>query len=169
MIEACSLPTNALLHRYANRGYYTDCYTTHTPGSVSNVAFVATFYTTWLFQLERLILRWAVSRPSTDAEARQLAMGERDSFAAWSVEARSENQLLLRDLYGRTRSWLMTEPDEGGTRLYFGSAVLPVSRSTATQPAMGLRVKALLGFHRIYSRLLLRTASRCLMAGKHKM
>ena len=130
------------------------------PRSVSHVDFVTAFYTTGLFKLERLILRWAVSRPSTDAEARELATRERDAFAAWTVEHRSENQLLMRDLYGRTRSWLMTAAEEGGTRLYFGSAVLPTRSSTSKPPVMGVRFQALLGFHRLYSRLLLNAARR---------
>jgi len=50
------------------------------------------FYTTLVFKLERLILKLAVSRPSTDAQAKQLAAGSIDEFSAWHVEARSENQ-----------------------------------------------------------------------------
>ena len=50
------------------------------------------------------IERWAISRPSPDTQARDLAIGERDAFAAWSVEDRSENQLLMCDFYGCTRS-----------------------------------------------------------------
>ena len=68
------------------------------------------FYTTWLFRLERWILRLAVARPSTDEEAHQLARGEREAFAAWSVEARAPDQLLMCDFTGRTRSWLMVVP-----------------------------------------------------------
>ena len=164
VICPCRLPDHALLYRYAKEGAYTDCYTARIPKSVSQGDFVTAFYTTWLFNIERLILRWAVSRPSTDAEARQLAIGERRSFAAWTVEDRSESQLLLCDLYGRTRSWLMTVPQEGGTQLYFGSAVLPVRNSTATQPTMGFQFKVLLGFHRLYSRGLLRAATKRLMS-----
>ena len=46
------------------------------------------------------------------------------------------------------------------TRLYFGSAVVPRQRIGAGQPAMGSLFHALLGFHRLYSRLLLRAASK---------
>jgi hypothetical protein len=44
------------------------------------------------------------------------------------------------------------------TRLYFGSAVVPVVDETSGQARMGLAFKALLGFHRLYSRALLSAA-----------
>jgi hypothetical protein len=74
-----------------------------------------------LFKLERLLLARLVSKSSTDAQAGQLACGTLDSFAAWSVEERREDQLLMCDFPGRTRSWLMVSAMEGenseGTRL----------------------------------------------------
>lgn len=138
------------------------------PGAISHARYVAAFYTTLVFKLERLILKWAVSRPSSDAQAGQLAAGEIDSFAAWRVESRAESQLLLTDLRGRTRSWLMTAPIEtrngAGTRLYFGSAVTPVERFRTGKPALGPVFRALLGFHKIYSQVLLYAAKSRLIA-----
>jgi len=160
-IRSCELPADALLNRYTKSGAYADCYFAEIAATVSHAQFVEAFYTTTVFKLERLILRLLVSFPSTDEEARQLAQGKRDSFAAWSVEARATNQLLLSDFRGRTKSWLMVEPlgaGAAGTRLYFGSAVVPV-RSAGTGPAgLGFVFTALLGFHKLYSRILLRTA-----------
>jgi hypothetical protein len=153
------LPDHALLARYAGNGGYTDCYATDLPGAYSHAEFVAAFYTTWLFKLERAILEWLVARPSTDDEAAELARGGRQAFAAWTVEASAPNQLLLRDFLGNTRSWLMVEPrhDGGVTRLYFGSAVVP--RATRDgRPRLGFSFRALLGFHRRYSRALLAAA-----------
>ena len=120
------------------------------------------FYTTWLFRLERWILRFAVARPSTDEEARQLARGERAAFAAWSVEARATDQLLMCDFTGRTRSWLMVAPAAGasGTRLYFGSAVVPVRDPKTGETGLGPVHGPLIGFHKVYSRMLLRAAAR---------
>jgi hypothetical protein len=138
------------------------------PGSVSHARYVAAFYTTPVFRLERLILQWAVSRPSSAAQAEQLAAGEIDNFAAWRVESRAENQLLLADLQGRTRSWLMVVRLDTGngpaTRLYFGSAVVPVEGYRAGKPTLGPVVRALLGFHRIYSQVLLSAAKSRLTA-----
>ena len=154
------MPEHALLARYSGNGGYTDCYVTELPGSYSHAEFVAAFYTTWLFKLERAILRWFVRRPSTDSEVHQLARGQRESFAAWTVEARAPNQLLLRDFLGNTRSWLMIESrsDGGATRLYFGSAVVPRVDSRTGEKKLGTSFRALLGFHRRYSRALLAAA-----------
>jgi len=146
------LPADALLHRYREQGAYTDCFAIDVPGHVAHAAFVEAFYTTTVFKLERLLLALFVSRPSNDAQARELAGGVREQFAAWSVEARAPGQLLMCDFAGSTRSWLMATPSaEGGaTRLYFGSAVVRSSQGGA--------FKALLGFHKLYSRILLRAA-----------
>ncbi len=123
---------------------------------------MAAFYTTRLFRTERFILKWAVARPSTDDDARKLAAGSLDHFAAWRVEARAQNQLLLCDFIGRTRSWLMTEAAEtnqgAATRLYFGSAVVPAGVSAGGKARMGFPFSALLGFHKLYSRALLAAA-----------
>lgn len=154
------LPAHALLARYAGNGGYADCYATELPGSFSHAEFVAAFYTTWLFRLERAILRLLVRRPSTDGEVQQLARGQRESFAAWTVEARAPNQLLLCDFLGNTRSWLMVESreDGGATRLYFGSAIVPRADSHTGEKKLGLSFRALLGFHKGYSRALLSAA-----------
>ena len=156
------LPDDALLNVYARDGRYADCFVTDIPRSVSHAQFVAAFYTTTVFKLERWILKLAVARPSTDEQARQLAAGELEQFAAWSVENRAENQLLLCDLYGRTRSWLMVAPlpDGAGTRLYFGSAVVPVIDRKTGRSSMGTGHSALLSFHKLYSRVLLGAAAR---------
>jgi hypothetical protein len=156
------LPADALLHRYSGGGAYADCYFTDMARTVSHAEYVEAFYTTWVFKLERLILKWAVSRPSTDDQARQLAEGRRDAFAAWTVEARAADQLLLGDFSGRTKSWLMVAAASGGTagtRLYFGSAVVPARESSRGRGGLGLVFKALLGFHKLYSRILLRSAA----------
>ena len=89
------------------------------------------------------------------------------------------------DESGRTRSWLMVRPAgaEAGaragagagsprdgsaapvsTQLYFGSAVLPIVDSTTGQRRLGAGFRSLLGFHRLYSRLLLSSAASRLSA-----
>jgi len=157
-------PPGALLGRYGSGGGYTDCFVAVVPGHVTQAAYVEAFYTTALFRLERLVLALLVSRPSTDLEARRLAAGETDRFAAWTVEAREADQILLCDFMGSTRSWLMTVADAGSptatTRLYFGSAVVP--RSGAGRPGVGFR--AMVPLHRLYARALLRSAVRRLMS-----
>ena len=154
------LPDGALLQRYRAQGDYTDCFAIDVPAQVAHEAYVEAFYTTAVFKLERLLLALLVSRPSRDAEARELACGRREQFAAWSVEARAPGQLLMCDVAGSTRSWLMAVPmpapaqgvpSGAGTRLYFGSAVV--------RSRQGGAFRALLGFHQLYSRILLRAAA----------
>lgn len=158
-IRSTDAPSQALHLKYARAGAYTDCFIAEIPGRVSHAQFVEAFYTTWVFRLERRILAWAIARPSTDEEARALAAGARDRFAAWTVEARDTDQLLMCDHLGHTRSWLMVAPCElaglPATRLHFGSVVVPVRRFPYT---------VMIGIHRLYSRVLLHAARRKLRA-----
>jgi hypothetical protein len=168
-IRPCPLPADALLNRYASTGTFVDCFVTEVTRTVSCAEYVEAFYTTPVFKLERAILRTFVSRPSTDAEARQLARGERATFATWTVEARSPDQLLLADLSGRTRSWLMVAPcGSSRTQLYFGSAVVPARDPTTGRGSLGPLFGALLGFHKLYSRVLLHSASSSLGRALHE-
>lgn len=166
-VQACDLPSTALLRTYRDGGGYADCYVAKIDGHYTHAQFVAAFYTTWLFKLERGILRWLARKPSSDAQAAQLAQGAIDTFAAWQVEARAPDQILLADYIGRTRSWLMvahaTTAEPVRTLLYFGSAVVP-KRGTDGARRLGIVFAALLGFHRLYSRMLLRAARARLSA-----
>ena len=158
-IQKSPAPANALLHKYTSMpGAYTDSYLTEIPTQVSFSDYIFAFYTTPLFKVERLILSLTVRKPSTDTQARELSDAKRDSFAAWTVEARDENQILMCDFAGSTRSWLMTAPTETGTRLYFGSAVVPHRIAKDGKPSLGFFFTALLGFHKVYSVLLLSSA-----------
>jgi hypothetical protein len=164
-IVAAALPADALLRVHDRNGAYVDSFATVVTGRIALEQFVAAFYTSGLFRIERWLLGLLVGRASTDAEALQLAAATRASFAAWDVEARDLRQLLLRDFSGRTRSWLMVEPAAGQTRLFFGSAVLATVDRRSGRPVLGWRVRALLGFHQVYSRGLLRAAVRRLPTG----
>jgi hypothetical protein len=166
-IRPSIIPAHALLQAYGTGSGYADCFVTEVAGVTSFESFVEAFYTSPLFKVERAILRWFASRPSTDQEARDLSTGACNRFAAWRVEDRSSNQLLLADFTGRTRSWLMVEPFEEpagarGARLYFGSAVVPHKDKNTGRDSMGLTFHAMLVFHKLYSRLLLRSASKTL-------
>lgn len=156
-IQIASLPEEALLRRYREQDRnYTDCYTTLVAGRHVLSDFVYAFYTTWLFKLERLIIKHLAHRPSTDAQARRLADGSGTAFAVWTVEARNDAQLLLCDHREKTRSWLMVEAvDDSQTLLRFGSAVVATADGTAEAPEIGTGFRWLLGFHKLYSRALL--------------
>jgi hypothetical protein len=160
-VRPCALPDGALLSAYRHGAAFTDCYAADVPGRVAHARYVEAFYTTAVFKVERGLLALLASRPATDADATRLAEGRSDAFSAWTVEGRAPDQLLLRDLTGRTRSWLMVAPVAGGagaTRLYFGSAVVPARRAGSGEATLGAAFHALLGFHRLYSRVLLDAA-----------
>ena len=158
----CPIPDRTLLARCQGAGAYVDCYAAEIARCVSQPEYVEAFYTGAVFKLERFLLAQLARKPSTDAQARELAAGAAGTFAAWRVEERSADQLLLCDFRGRTRSWLMSEPAAAGsgmcTRLYFGSAVMPMPDKATGQMKLGFAFDALLGFHKLYSRVLLNAA-----------
>ncbi len=162
-VQPCEVPTPSFLRKYKDGLGYADCYYLEVAGCVAQSAYVEAFYTTRLFKLERTLLKYLASKPACDADVKRLAAGQASIFSAWRVEAQSASELLLADFTGRTRSWLMAVPVEGAatpiTRLYFGSAVVPRTETPAQKASMGWLFHALLGFHRLYSRLLLRAAS----------
>ncbi len=154
-----TLAGDALLARYAVAGdgaalpHYTDCFATTVPIAVDLATFVHAFYTTPLFRSERLVLR-LLGMHSTDADIEALLAGRQQHFAAWTLEDRTDDQLLMCDIRERTRSWFRVAPEGSDTRLYFGSAVI----ADGDRPKSGYRV--LLRLHRFYSRKLLRAAAR---------
>jgi hypothetical protein len=161
-IQLTQAPAGALIERYRACGAYTDCYVANVPGHFTLAEFMAVFYKTPVFKVERWLLARFLAHPSTDHEADQLAQGEINNFAAWSVESRDFNQTILAA--GRTRSWLMASQLLGkseSTNLYFGSVVVQRQRG-----GLGWQFTALLGFHKLYSRILLYSAVRALTKAK---
>jgi len=154
-----SPPEDALLARYtvSDDGtplpHYTDCFSAQVSRAVDIEAFLHAFYTTPLFRCERLILRLFGLR-STDAGIDTFLAGRQQRFAAWTLEDRSDDQLLMCDVYGRTRSWFRVAREGTATRLYFGSAVV------ADGARLPMLYRALLPAHRFYSRQLLNAAAR---------
>lgn len=171
-IQATELPEGSLLWVYREAGAHADCYTTVIANAHSFERYVEAFYTTWLFKIERFVLRWAVRKPSSDADAARLASGAAERFAAWTVEGRTGNQLLMCDFMKRTRSWLMVTGETIGgvpsTRLFFGSAVVPIADRNGRK-TMGAGFGAMLWFHHLYSIMLLRAAGERLTHGARRM
>ena len=160
---ASELPRKVLLRRYGVLGGHVDCFAIEVNRRVSLAAYVEAFYTTWLFKLERAILAVA-GHGSSDGEARALAEGARDTFAAWHVEDRTEQELLMCDVTGRTRSWFKATPSRNGlpnrTLLLFGSAITPVINVKTGKTTIGPVFRALMGSHVLYSRALLAATAR---------
>ena len=157
-------PPDSLLARLAQaRGAFADAYALQLPRTVTLAEFVEAFYTTRLFRLERSLLALS-GKPSSDAAARALARGEGQRLAVWTVEAREGDELLLHEDSGITRSWFKAQAGEGGTTLWFGSAVVPRRRGPGGEARFSWLFHALLGLHRRYSRALLSAAARRLQA-----
>jgi len=154
------VPPDSLLDRLARaRGAFADAYALELPRAVTLADFVEAFYTTRLFKVERALIS-LLGKPSSDAMARAVARGEGPRIAVWTVEARTADELLMHEDSGATRSWFKVEPGSAGTRLWFGSAVVPRRRGPGGEPRFSAVFHALLGFHRWYSRALLVAAAR---------
>ena len=148
------LPDETLLGRYAEPPHYTDAFSASVAGRVPLERWVRSFYTTPLFRCERLVLA-AVRLGSTDTELDAMLEGRASRFAAWTVEDRRADELLMCDVNGRTRSWFKVGANtDDTTRVWFGSAVL------ASDDALPFGYRLLLPAHRVYSRRLLAAAVR---------
>lgn len=155
------VPDASLLGAYARRGAFTDCYATSVPAAITLPEFIEAFYTTRLFKLERWLLATALNVRSSDEQALELAQSKSEQFSAWKVESRSNHEILLNA--AQTRSWLGVRPQTSTvptTTLLFGSAVVPKRPGGKFSPAFHM----LVGFHRLYSRLLLAAASKRVLA-----
>jgi hypothetical protein len=140
-------------------GYFTDCYGVELNKIVTLQDFINAFYTTPLFRLERLILALTPKGRMKDVDVSALSSGESDTMAIWQVEGRRDREILLSS--GRTKSWLMVVPLQGGTQLYFGSVVVPEpAKHEGNMPRLGPVFDSLLAAHRVYSRLLLGSAAQ---------
>ncbi|MEO1046340.1 MAG: hypothetical protein AAFX04_12935 [Pseudomonadota bacterium] len=144
-IDSIAVPPDSLLAEFGPTHAYRDCFARCVAGQVSLADFIARFYGSWAFRPERLILG-LIGRGASDADAIRLANAEAQSFAAWNVVQRREREILLQDFRGTTASWLSVQHHGDSTTLLFGSWVGQPERAT---------VKALMPFHRWYSRVLL--------------
>jgi hypothetical protein len=155
-VRRIPLPAHALLQSRRDAGAFTDCYALRIGRTVALADYIAAFFTTPVFRLERWIIARVLGHASTDAQARALADGRSDRFVVWVTEARDSKQILLG--VGRTATWLMIEPAPGATVLYLGSSI---EQRDANRGAW--RYRALLRFHDLYSRVLLRATARQLL------
>jgi hypothetical protein len=144
-VRAIAVPPGALLAAYGGRGHV-DAYAADLPRPVDLQDVIRAFYDSPAFRSERWILGAAGMRGGA-ADLAALANGRGSRFAAWTLEARRPDEILLAAF--RTRSWLAVTPRGAGCTLHFGSAV--VARADGKR---GAGFHALLGFHRLYSRLL---------------
>jgi hypothetical protein len=172
-IEQQAVPCDSLLKTYPGGarpehwGLRRDCFAVVVDAPVTLSDFVFAFYTSPLFRVERGILRILAGAPSTDAGARGVAEGADTTFAIWRVGERTATQLLMCDRFEKTRSWFQVAPMEGGaTLLRFGSAVAASRNRETGALSAGWGFRWLMGFHVMYSRMLLSAARRGLVARK---
>jgi hypothetical protein len=154
-VQEGELPSGALLEIYRVDGGHVDCFVADVPGVVALADLITAFYCSGAFLPERWLLGAVLGKRADDADVARLAAGQTERFSAWTVEGRRGDEILLCDYQGKTRSWLKVATIQGGTRLYFGSAVVPAKNRT-DKAAFTL----LLGVHRWYSLTLLRGAVR---------
>lgn len=143
------------------KGSYVDCFARSCDGTVPLPVFIAAFFDSWVFRLERRMLATIGKGRSTTADVAALAEAKVDRFATWRVLARDGAQLLLEVPKTPIRTWLAVEPvpEVGATRLLFGSALVPEDSASG----LGWGIRASIGPHRLYSRLLLNAAATKLM------
>lgn len=144
-VESIAVPSQSLLAEFGTPGAYRDCFRRVVLHAMSLEQFIERFYSSTAFRPERVLLG-LLGKGASSADVRALARGDIDRFAAWNVVARRTNEILLQDFRGTTASWLCVSATESSTELLFGSWV--------GQPDRGL-VRALMPFHRWYSRVLL--------------
>jgi hypothetical protein len=175
-IEQQAVPSDSLLKTYRGGarpehwGLQGDCFAVVVDAPVTLSDFVVAFYTSPVFRLERLILRILARAPSMDSDVQSVADGSGTLFAIWRVGERTATQLLMCDCFEKTRSWFQVVPLAGGaaTVLRFGSAVSSSRNRETGTLSMGRWFRWLVGFHVLYSRILLSAARRRLMKRRRR-
>ncbi len=166
MIRKTTLPAHAMLSRYADgTASYTDCFAYDYAGPVDLENFLNAFFNSWVFRLERFILKAAARVTISDEDTANFAAARSDRMGLWTAQDRDESQVLTIVGQGPIHSWWMVEPKGERTRLYFGSAIRPM---TAKDGSQRMNPAAKYGGlpHRIYARILLAVAARKLRAAK---
>lgn len=153
------LPADSLLALHNGADAYHDCFTVDLPRGVTLPEYITAFYNSPAFRPERWVLH-LIGKGSNAVDVAALAAQQAQGFAAWSVEARTETEIFLKDFQDRTCSWLAVEElattaptIASQTRLYFGSGV--------KRPDTPI-FRALMPVHRWYAKTLLSSAAKAL-------
>jgi len=160
-VSQCPLPHDTLLHRYENGpGHHTDCFETEVAQGVSLPDYIEAFFNSPILRIERKLLGLAMLKSNYD-DVVLLAQGRSDHIAGWQTEDRADQEILLTVMGGGVRTWLKVIPEEDHSRLLFGSAVVPPDDAPVDEtgaPKMAWWVQGLMGFHRLYSHIVLGAA-----------
>lgn len=156
-VTQCPLPQDTMLHRYEHGpGHHTDCFETEVAQGVSLADYIEAFFNSPILRLERKLLGLAVAKSNYN-DVLALAQGQSDRIAGWQTEDRDDHEILLTVMGGGIRTWLKVIPQEDNSRLLFGSAVVPPDDGSGA-PKMAWWVNALMGFHKLYSHIVLGAA-----------
>ncbi len=165
-IKSSPLPEGAFLqNEITDPEVYADCFYADLPRRVTLQQYIRAYFDAPVFRAERVILKHALSSPSTTEDVHNLAKGTGTSLAAWHMTHRDNEQILLAIPKGPVRTWLMVtkHPSKTGhSRLYFGTALVPPSNPRKSQLKIPPVYRFFIGPHRLYSRLLLSQAIRAL-------
>ncbi|WP_299989607.1 hypothetical protein [uncultured Ruegeria sp.] len=161
-VEEHSIPEGSLLHQFAKRpGYHADAFVAHVGFVPSQSEYIMAMFDSPVFRIERALLALAAFKPSFAKDVAALALVENDQIACWKTVQRTQQELQMKVEKGRVRTWLMVEPAQGGaSKLWFGSAIVPKPAQTGKAGGIGFVFRTLMGFHKLYSRVLLRAAIR---------
>jgi hypothetical protein len=163
-VTASELPPESLLARLRGPECYRDAFRASVAGDVSLGELITAFFSSRVFLTERMALH-LIGRGAGHRDIAALAAGRTERFAAWEVEAREENELLMHDFLDKTCCWLAVSsrredaaldaplpvPETGRAYIWFGTAVREFE---------GPIVSRLRDAHRWYARLLLEAAAR---------
>ena len=166
-IKETDFPSGALLldHDENMQPAMADCFSLTLNKNVTIASFLAAFYTSKIFKIERKILAFALQKPSTDEQAIALSKSQRDTFAIWTQAYRDNEQIVLSDFKGSTKSWLMVKQiTSSETQIFFGTAVMPTVKKDGSLGEPSKLFVILGSFHRLYSKLLLWSAAKVLVA-----
>ncbi|APG49136.1 hypothetical protein [Phaeobacter porticola] len=159
-VEENGIPEGSLLQQFAERpGFHVDAFVAHVGFTPSLNDYIVAMFDSRVFRIERALLALAAFKPTFKEGVAALAAAESDRLASWKTVQRTEQELLMEVEKGRVRTWLMVEPAQGGaSKLWFGSAVVPKPAQTGKAGGIGFVFRTLMGFHKLYSRVLLRAA-----------
>lgn len=171
-VKRIGVPEGSFLKAYEGReGCETDCFQADVPGHPDIDRFVHIFFDTWVFRIERRLLALLGEDYATSEDVAALAGRSSDTLAAWTVQDRSADEIILAFKRPRGRTWLQaTQLDGslGSTRLRFGSALLPNIDSEGQTASISWGLKIGLPLHRLYARLLLAAAARDWKKGRQQ-
>ncbi|MEO0370235.1 MAG: hypothetical protein AAF231_02160 [Pseudomonadota bacterium] len=169
-ITAIPLPTNSFLNAATQQtGCYADCFEVAVPCTPLKddleayfARYVFVFFDSWVFRLERRILRLAGKEGTHHEDIAALARAETGRMAAWITRERGQAELLLAVPDTPILTWLQVAQTDSALLLRFGSGILP--QTDKSRPHWGFR--ATYWAHRVYSRVLLHAAQADWARGK---